>query len=162
MSESDKNTIVEAILAGIDDERRLDDHPAGPSPLHDLVVAYQTLADQDDHLPAITDQSSGRELKNAIGLLAPDRQLVVLARYNHATKDLSTPTEYDPKVLKEETRSLQTQVYILGGALLFCMLSVLVGAVIATAVHMQVITAGAAIRNLMDGAKEIVVLFLDF
>jgi hypothetical protein len=78
-----------------------------------------------------------------------------------AEKDQDPIAEHDTKELTRETRSLQTQVYILAGVLLAFMVAVLLGAVLTTAVHMGVITAGACLHNLMDTAKEIVTLFLE-
>jgi hypothetical protein len=78
-----------------------------------------------------------------------------------AEKDSDKSAVHDTKELTQETRSLQTQVYILAGILLAFMVAVLLGAVLTTAVHMGVITAGACLHNLMDTAKEIVTLFLE-
>jgi hypothetical protein len=161
MSHSEEASLLEAILAGISDTRALGDHDSGPSPLDELVRAYQQEQKHDDRLPAITSDSTGRELKDAIAQLPPETQVALLARYSHATKNLSTPTEYDPKVLEKETKDLRKQVWILGGVLLFFMLSVFTGVVITTAVHLKVISAGAVLDNLLETAKDCVELFFD-
>jgi hypothetical protein len=161
MSHTERCGLLEAILAGISDTRTLGDHDGGPSPLDELVKGYRREAKIDDRLPAITSESTGRELKDAVGLLRPEVQVALLQDYNHATKNLSTPTEYDPKVLKEQTKSLRNQVWWLAGALLFFMVAVLVGATIATAVHMNVVSEGEVLKNLLETAKEIIMLFLD-
>jgi hypothetical protein len=161
MSQGENTNLLEAILAGISDTRALGDHTSGPSPLEELIKSYQKAAKNDDRLPAITGESNGRDLKDALSHLTPEVQCAILARYNHATKNLSTPTEYDPKVIQEQTKGLRTQVYWLGGLLVMFMVAVLIGAVIATAVHMRVITEDIAITNLIETAKELVELFLD-
>lgn len=161
MSHTERCGLLEAILAGISDTRALGDHDGGPSPLDELVKGYQREAKNDDRLPAITRESTGRELKDAIELVRPEVQVALLQAYNYATKNLSTPTEYDPKVLKEQTKSLRNQIWWLAGVLLFFMVSVLVGTTVATAVHMNVISEGAALKNLLETAKEIVMLLLD-
>jgi hypothetical protein len=84
-----------------------------------------------------------------------------MSEHLDADKDPSPPSELDAKELTRETRSLQTQVYVLAGILLAFMLAVLLGAVLTTAVHMGVITAGACLHDLLDMAKEIVTLFLE-
>lgn len=161
MSQVERCGLLEALLAGISDTRVLGDHDSGPSPLDELIMAYQKAAKIDDRLPAITRESTGRELKDAVSLLEPEPQVILLASYNHATKNLSTPTEYDPKVLKEQTKDLRNQMWWLAGVLTFFMVSVLVGATVATAVHMNVISEGAAVRNLLETAKELAMLLLD-
>lgn len=161
MSHTERTGLLEAILAGISDTRVLSDHDSGPSPLDELVKGYRREAKHDDRLPVITRESTGRELKDAIQELSPELQVSLLQSYNHATKNLSTPTEYDPKVLKEQTKSLRNQIWWLAGVVLFFMISVLVGATVATAVHMNVISEGAALKNLLETAKEIAMLFLD-
>lgn len=161
MSQGENKNLLEVILAGISDTRALGDHDSGPSPLEELIKGYQSAAKHDDRLPVINDESTGREIKDGIASLSPELQVELLARYSHATKNLSTPTEYDPKVIKEQTKSLTTQVYWLAGFLLFFMLAVLVGAVIATAVHMRVIGEDTAVRNLIETAKDVVELFLN-
>jgi hypothetical protein len=161
MSHGENKNLLEAILAGLSDTRMLGDHTGGPSPLDELIKGYHRAAKNDDRLPAISGDSTGRELKDALSLLAPEMQVELLARYNHATKNLLTPTEYDPKVISAETKGLRSQIYWLGGILLFFMLSVLIGVVLTTAVHMQVISEGSALHNLIGSAKEIIELFLD-
>lgn len=161
MSHTARSGLLEALLAGISDTRVLGEHDAGPSPLDELIKAYQREAQNDDRLPAITPESTGRDLKDAVEQLKPELQVQLLARYNHATKNLSTPTEYDPKVLKEQTKALRNQIWWLAGCLVFFMISVLIGVTVATAVHMNVISEGAALKNLLETAKEIILLFLD-
>lgn len=161
MSRPKHGDLLEAVLAGISDTLSIGSHPSGPSPFNELVRAYQFQCGRDDRLTKLTNESTGRELKDAIGTLDAVTQLALLNRYAHATKDLESPTEYDPDVLNAQTKSLFTGVYWIGGALLFFMLAVLAGVVIATAVHMNVLTEGEATRNLLETAKDIVETFLD-
>jgi hypothetical protein len=153
--------LLETVLAGISDTLTVSEHTAGPSPFNELVRHYQYQTERDDRLPKITGASTGRELKDAIGSMEPNLQLIVLSHYNHAVKDLDSPSEYDPSVLNTQTKALRTQVYWIGGTLLFFMLAVLVGATVATAVHMNVISEGEAVKNLLETAKSLVEVFLD-
>lgn len=161
MSRLKHGDLLETVLAGISDTLAVSAHPAGPSPFNELVRHYQHQSERDDRLVKITGVSTGRELKDAIGQLDPGLQLIVLNHYAHATKDLDSPSEYDPSVLNTQTKNLRTQVYWIGGTLLFFMLAVLVGATAATAVHMNVISEGDALKNLLATAKDLVELFLD-
>lgn len=153
--------LLETVLAGISDTLAVSEHAAGPSPFNELVRDYAKQCERDDRLPKISGASTGRELKDAIALLDPVLQLALLNHYAHATKDLDSPSEYDPSVLNTQTKALRTQVYWIGGTLLFFMLAVLVGATVATAVHMNVISEGEAVKNLLETAKSIVEVFLD-
>lgn len=161
MTHGGETNLLEAILAGISDTRMLGDHTGGPSPLDELIKAYHRASKNDDRLPVISGDSTGRELKDAISHLTPEVQVELLARYNHATKNLSTPTEYDPKVIKAETQTLSKQIYWLAGGLIFFMTSVLIGAAIATAVHMNIISEDSVVHNLIESAKDMVELFFD-
>lgn len=161
MSRQKHGDLLEAVLAGISDTLSVGSHPVGPSPFNELVRGYQFQCGRDDRLPKLINESTGRELKDAIGKLDTVTQLALLNRYAHATKDLESPTEYDPDVLEAQTKSLFTGVYWIGGGLLFFMLAVLIGVVIATAVHMNALTEGEATRNLLETAKDIVETFLD-
>ncbi len=161
MSRLQHGDLLEAVLAGISDTTTVASHPAGPSPFTELVRDYAYQCGRDDRLPKVTGESMGRELKDGIGLLETNIQLALLNRYAHATKDLDSPSEYDPVVLDAQSKGLRTLVYWIGGGLLVFMLAVLVGVVIATAVHMNVITEGDALRNLMETSKDLVELFLD-
>jgi hypothetical protein len=161
MSRPKHGDLLEAVLAGISDTLTMGAHPAGPSPFNELLKAYQFQCGRDDRLPKVNNDSTGRELKDAIALLDPVMQVSLLNRYAHATKDLDSPTEYDPDVLKTQSKSLVTGVYWLVGFVLFFMLAVLVGVIIVTAVHMNVITEGEAIHNLLETAKDCVEAFIN-
>jgi hypothetical protein len=161
MSRPKHGDLLEAVLAGISDTLSIGSHSSGPSPFNELVREYQFQCGRDDRLPKLTNESTGRDLKEAIGRLDAVTQLALLSRYAHATKDLESPTEYDPDVLNAQTKSLFKGVYWIGGAILFFMLAVLVGVVIVTAVHMNVISEGEAVHNLIETAKDCVELFLD-
>jgi hypothetical protein len=161
MSRPKHSDLLETVLAGISDTLTVGSHPAGPSPFNELVRDYTYQCGRDDRLPKITNDSTGRELKDALARLDPVIQLSILNSYAHATKDLDSPSEYDPTVLNAQSKSLRSLVYWIGGALLFFMLAVLFGTIIATAIHMNVITEGDVLRNLMETAKDCVELFLD-
>jgi hypothetical protein len=161
MSRAKHGDLLETVLAGISDTLAVDSHPAGPSPFNELVRGYRFQCGRDDRLPVITNESTGRELKDAIGKLEPTIQLALLNQYAHATKDLDSPSEYDPDVLKAQSKGLVTGVYWMMGVSFAFMLAVLIGAVIATAVHMNVISEGDAIHNLLELAKDCVEVFLD-
>lgn len=161
MSRLKHGDLLETVLVGISDTLTLGSHTTGPSPFNELVRAYQFQCERDDRLPKLTNDSTGRELKDAVAKLDAVTQLALLNRYAHATKDLDSPTEYDPDVLKMQSKSLVTGVYWILGVILFFMLAVLVGAVIATAVHMNVITEDEAIHNLLETAKDCVEAFVD-
>lgn len=161
MSRPKHDDLLETVLAGISDTLTVGSHPVGPSPFNELVRAYQYRCGRDDRLPKITSESTGRDLKDAIGQLDAVLQLALLNHYAHATKDLDSPSEYDPEVLDTQGKSLRAAVFWIGGTLLFFMLAVLVGVVIVTAVHLNVISEGEAVHSLLETAKELVELFLD-
>ncbi|WP_144106746.1 hypothetical protein [Paraburkholderia sp. BCC1886] len=161
MMDEETSNLVDSILCGIDDESLLDRQIAGPSPLTEVVLAYRALSVPRLDLRNLDARSTGRDLKDAIKSLDPEQQVAILARYSKATKDLTTPNEYDPKVLKEKTKSLQRQIYWLGGAFVFFLFAVMIGLVLATAVHMGVLSSGQALSGMLDTAKQIVELWLD-
>ena len=83
-----------AILRGVDDAKKLGFDLQAPSPLRDLVQAYNKKAVGGNILPVITTESTGLELKNAIEMLDPRDQVSLLHKYSNDTGDLDTPTTY--------------------------------------------------------------------
>lgn len=83
--------IVLAILDGVADGRIMDTHIVIPTPLRDLIRNYNKIALNDAKLPAVTEETTGAELKKAISMLEPADQVAVLNSYCQALRTADQP-----------------------------------------------------------------------
>ena len=147
--------LIRALLSDIEDSKSLKDHGCGPHILHDLLVAYQTLAGYQKQLPPLTLVSTGSELKEAIGRLDPDQAMVLLVRYakqKHDSHEDAPPQSGAPA--PPETATMQTQIYVLAIALaLFVLLSITV-VVLAVLVHLEIVTLDAVMRDMLETLRD--------
>jgi hypothetical protein len=148
--------LLAAVLEGIGDDVILSSHPFIPVALRDLIKHYNRLAINNDHLPAITEHTTGAELKEALRLLSPKDQLEILYNYNRATAGGGSASPVETKE-QREIREVATRL-ALGGLALISML--LVGAVISVAVMSGVVTDMTIARTLVSTAADIIKFIL--
>lgn len=128
--------LLKAILSGISDEKIVDSHVVIPTPLRDMIRNYNKIALHDQRMPMVTEETTGAQLKEAIGSLSADDQIALLYAYSEANKkhDASAVQSEDPILVEEKKlRVLLTKFFIACLAIFGCML---VGAVVAIAVSM--------------------------
>lgn len=125
--------LTKAILVGIPDEGLLDAQVVLPSPLRDLIKGYNAIALMDDGLPAITEKTTGKELKEYIATVKAEQQVKLLYAYAEAVKDLKLPTTYaeDPAVVEQrQMRLLLGKIFV---ALMSIVALILAGGIVAAA-----------------------------
>jgi hypothetical protein len=167
------DALLEQILKGIKDDRLLNTHRPGPSPLNDLIEVYKERSAHDDNLPNLDEYSTGRTLKDGIAAMDADDQVMLLNQYAMATKGLRVPpavkTETpatsvapvvatpdtatsgdDPEDKKFKRRALM--IVIVTGALCFAMLF---GAVTAIAVRTGRAPSNELVSTFLESATEI-------
>ncbi|MGF6604352.1 putative component of type VI protein secretion system [Paraburkholderia sp. GAS448] len=147
--------LITAILSDIEDSKRLKDHGCGPHTLHDLLVAYQTLAGYQKQLPPLTLESTGSELKEAIDRLEPDQAMVLLVRYAQRKDDAREDARPDSGAsAPPQTTGMQTQIYVLAIALALFVLMGIAVAVLAVLVHLEIVTLDAVMQDMLETLRD--------
>ncbi len=150
--------LLAAILRGIDDDTPLASNILIASPLRDLVQAYNKKALIESALPAITGDSTGADLKMAIGNMRAEDQVELLQKYSAATKTLDAPMVYseDPKVTDERRlRHWMMKTFILLTGVLVC---IIIGVTVAVMVHNKMFPPASVITTIINSATEIIKL----
>lgn len=143
--------LIEQILKGVGDKRLLSDHKPGPSPLDDLIQSYSKIASINDDLPNLEETATGRDLKDAIRLMAPKDQVALLYRYCQAIGDLKEPERYDVAI--EEHRG---RWWLIKGAFfLAAFLMTLIGGGVIVVGAMRGDMTNPAATGLLNSAMEI-------
>lgn len=95
--------LVESILIGIDNDAPVASCIIYPSPVKDLVLAYNQFSIQNPDLPGFSPTWTGREFKNALKKLEARALVGILHNYSIATKDLNSPIMYseNPRLIED-------------------------------------------------------------
>lgn len=146
--------LVERVLKGISDTRAVTDHKPGHTAVDTLVEAYNKKVAHVDELPNMLPTSTGRELKDAIGLMDPEDQVQLLYLYLQATGELPDPNGNEDTEDQEENH---LKVWLIKGLFfLTCtVILIVIGAVAVTAVREGHATNNPALVALFHTAKEI-------
>lgn len=97
--------MLEDILRGIPDDRRLAEHRDKPSPINDLLKGYNEKAERkDNELTPLEHTATGRDLKDAIGSLSPADQLLLLSKFSNSAASLDAPWDYETAAQRDERR----------------------------------------------------------
>jgi hypothetical protein len=146
---------IRAVLSDIGNSMPLKDHEADAHALHDLLVAYQTLAASRQYLPVLTRESTGDELKDAIAQLEPSQAMVLLARYVAGKRDAHENEQSGHgTAMSPEVANLQMQIYILAIILAVFIALTIAGAIYAVLVHLGLVTPGAVLREVGSLLKD--------
>lgn len=151
---------IRVVLSDLEESKSLKSHESAPRALRDLLVAYQTLAAARKHLPALTAESTGGELKDALGQLEHSQAMILLARYVAGKRGpLEEAQSRSGTAMSPEGASLQTQIYILAGVLAAFIALSIACCTYATLVHLGLVTPGAVAREmgsvLLDAIKTL-------
>ncbi|MBB5409240.1 hypothetical protein HDG34_003181 [Paraburkholderia sp. HC6.4b] len=148
---------IRVVLSDVEDPVPLHSYEGAPHALRDLLVAYQTLAATRRQLPALSQESTGAELKDAIGQLEPSQAMVLMARYvagkRHAHEGSPSGSA---TTLSVDVANLQTQIYLLAVVLAVFIVLTIAAAIYATLVHFGIVTPGAVSREMLNLMKDAV------
>lgn len=106
--------LVDAILKGISDGRRIGDRRGGKSPLGDLIIEYNNIAGLANFafpLIEVTDDTNGADFKEVLKQLPALDQLRLLDTYAKSVVSIDEPYQYQVEDEDEkETRHLRTWI----------------------------------------------------
>ena len=147
------NSFIEDVLSVVDDSRRLGQRRDNDSPLADLITAYNALAAADEDIEVMTDDDTGRDLKNAIGLLPIADQIALLNQFSVNLKKSRTPYGYE-SVKDRDNNLFRHRVLTIMVVGIVLIIASVVGSLIAIAFFSGEIS-GPVIRPYIVGVLEI-------
>jgi hypothetical protein len=131
------NEFIEVALEVIENDRQLGQRRDGAAPVVDLMRGYNEMISalgSDQHLPVITDESTGRDLKNAICKLEVKHQMVLLLEFNENMKRATGPYGYESLKERDERTLRHRIIYACVVAFLVILVSGAIGGVVALGV----------------------------
>lgn len=145
--------LVERVLKKISDTRSVSDHKPGWLPIDALVEAYNEKAARVAELPNIEPDSTGRQLKDAIELMEPEDQVIMLNLYLVQCGEVPDPVDGDGSEVWEYRH---LRIWLIKGLFILTVAVVLLicGAMIVLAVR-EGHADNAAFDGLLHTAKEI-------
>ncbi len=148
-------SLVEEVLKGIRDDRKLSEKES--EAMTRLLDSYNEIAKDNDHIPNLTDDSTGADLKAGIAKASPPQQVELLRDYlinTHALTGVATPEDPD----KAEKRRLRSWLIRFSAIAGFVLTFILIGAISVVGYRAGAFD-NAVISTLMNTATEIIKLW---
>lgn len=129
------NEFVDDVLGIIQDDRLLGQRRTNEAPIVDLMLAYNKLTEQQgEDFEFMTDDHTGRNLKDAISKLSPKHQMVLLSDFSENMKRGTGAYGYESIKERDERVLRHRIIYACVVAVLILMVGGAFGGVVALGV----------------------------